>query len=344
MGEPAGIGPDITLRAWLHGRGGELPPFVYIGCPRVLADRAAVLNLDIAIAEVTAPAEAVSVFAHALPVLPQPCLPAHAGKASAKTANAVIKSIQTTVHLALAGEVAAVVTNPIAKSILTQAGFPFPGHTEFLAHLAQEAMGQTARPHPVMMLVSDDLKVVPVTIHIPLAKIPDLLTTDLIFETGIIVANDLASRFNLNRPRIALSGLNPHAGEDGTMGLEESQTIAPAMKRLRDAGIDVSGPWPADSMFHAGARNTYDVALCMYHDQALIPIKTLAFDLAVNTTLGLNFVRTSPDHGTAFDLAGKGTARPFSLIQALKLGASMAGNDPVPGAANPVLDETPHGQ
>ncbi len=344
MGEPAGIGPDITLQAWLYGRGGELPPFVYIGSAQVLADRAALADVDVTISEVSVPAEAVSVFSRALPVLPQPCPPVHVGRASAKTANAVIQSIDTAVHLALAGEVAAVVTNPIAKSVLTQAGFPFPGHTEFLAHLDREATGQAARPHPVMMLVSDDLKVVPVTIHIPLAKIPGLLTTDLIFETGVIVANELVNRFNLSRPRIALSGLNPHAGENGTMGLEENQIISPAMKRLQDAGIDVSGPWPADSMFHAAARNTYDVALCMYHDQALIPIKTLAFDLAVNTTLGLNFVRTSPDHGTAFDLAGKGTARPFSLIQALKLGALMANNDPSPSAANTVRDDTSHEQ
>jgi len=334
MGEPAGIGPDITLMAWLHGRAGELPPFVYVGCPGILSDRAALLDLDINIAEIDAPSEAASVFERALPVLPQKCPPVQAGRASTKTADAVIGSVRAATHLAMAGEVAAVVTNPIAKSVLTRAGFPFPGHTEFLAHLSGEAMPGQQCPRAVMMLVSEELKVVPVTIHVPLAQVPGLLTTDLIVETGTIVAHDLATRFGLARQRIAVSGLNPHAGEDGTMGLEEIDIITPAIDRLQGAGINASGPWPADTMFHQAARLTYDAALCMYHDQALIPIKTLVFDIAVNATLGLNFVRTSPDHGTAFDLAGGGAARPTSLVEALKLAARMVGNAPGPNATD----------
>ncbi len=222
----------------------------------------------------------------------------------------------------MAGEATAVVTNPVAKNVLYSWGFAEPGHTEFLAKLVQEATGKVLRP--VMMLWSPELAVVPVTIHLPLKEIFGQLSSELIVETGRIVARDLSTRFGLPRPRLAIAGLNPHAGEEGTLGEEDRTIVAPAIARLRSDGIDARGPLPADSMFHEQARAAYDVALCMYHDQALIPIKTLAFDHAVNVTLGLPFVRTSPDHGTAFDIAGTGRADPASLIAALRLAERLA--------------------
>jgi 4-hydroxythreonine-4-phosphate dehydrogenase len=215
-----------------------------------------------------------------------------------------------------------VVTNPIAKNVLYSWGFAEPGHTEFLAKLVQEATGKTLRP--VMMLWSPELAVVPVTIHLPLKDIFGQLSTELIVDTGRIVAQDLSTRFGLPRPRLAIAGLNPHAGEEGTLGEEDRNVVAPAVARLKSEGFDARGPIPADSMFHEQARATYDAALCMYHDQALIPIKTLAFDHAVNVTLGLPFVRTSPDHGTAFDIAGTGRADSASLVAALRLAARLA--------------------
>ena len=222
----------------------------------------------------------------------------------------------------MAGAAAAIVTNPVAKNVLYNWGFAEPGHTEFLATLVQEATGKTVRP--VMMLWSPELAVVPVTIHLPLREIFAQLSIGLVVETGRIVARDLAARFRIARPRLAVAGLNPHAGENGALGEEDRTIVAPAVARLVADGIDARGPLPADSLFHAAARATYDVALCMYHDQALIPIKTLAFDHAVNVTLGLPFVRTSPDHGTAFDIAGTGTADPTSLVSALRLAARLA--------------------
>ncbi len=210
--------------------------------------------------------------------------------------------------------------------MLYRAGFPDPGHTEYLARLAHEMMGVVATP--VMMLWCKELAVVPVTIHVPLRTVPDLLTADTIVETGRIVAHDLTQRFGIRTPRLAIAGLNPHAGEDGMIGDEEIRIIRPAIERLAALGIDVRGPLPADTLFHAAARRGYDAALCMYHDQALVPIKTLAFDEAVNVTLGLPFVRTSPDHGTAFDIAGTGRANPESLIASLKLAARLAAHQP----------------
>ena len=230
-------------------------------------------------------------------------------------------SIEMAVQLVTAGEADGLVTNPISKHILYEAGFKHPGHTEFLAALSGPVNGKPA--HPVMMLWSEDLAVVPVTVHIPLSAVAPSLTTELIVRTGRIVARELTLRFGLPHPRLAIAGLNPHAGENGAMGSEDDAVIAPAVAQLRDAGIQAFGPLPADTMFHARARSRYDAALAMYHDQALIPIKTLAFDDAVNITLGLPFVRTSPDHGTAFDIAGKGVARPDSLIAAMKLAARL---------------------
>jgi 4-hydroxythreonine-4-phosphate dehydrogenase len=210
--------------------------------------------------------------------------------------------------------------------VLYRNGFVDPGHTEFLGRLAQEMTGETARA--VMMLWSPELAVVPVTIHLPLREVPERLTTELIVETGRIAARDLQRRFAIPQPRLAIAGLNPHAGEDGTLGDEDLAVVAPAVARLRAEGINATGPLPADSMFHAAARATYDAALCMYHDQALVPIKTLAFDHAVNVTLGLPFVRTSPDHGTAFDIAGSGRANPSSLVAALRLAARLSAARP----------------
>ncbi len=323
LGEPAGIGPDVTLAVWSRRQELGSPAFYVIADPDFLRARAKALGLTVSLAETTQ-AGADDAFARALPVLPlQARVTALPGKPDESSAPAAIGSIRTAVADVLAGRAAAIVTNPIAKSVLYQAGFAHPGHTEFLAQLAEQATGKPA--HPVMMLWSPELVVVPVTIHIPLRAVIDALTTELIVETGRVVARDVAARLGIAKPRLAVAGLNPHAGENGTIGDEDRNIVAPAVARLRVEDIDARGPLSADTMFHAGARATYDVALCMYHDQALIPIKTLAFDRGVNATLGLPFVRTSPDHGTAFDLAGSGRADPGSLIAALKLAARMAG-------------------
>jgi 4-hydroxythreonine-4-phosphate dehydrogenase len=250
---------------------------------------------------------------------------AEPGIPDASSAPAAVASIERAVADVDAGRAAAVVTNPVAKAVLYRGGFAEPGHTEYLAKLAQRHTGASA--HPVMMLWSPELAVVPVTIHLPLREVPQRLTRELLIETGRIVARDLAGRFRLAHPRLVAAGLNPHAGEDGALGPEDRDVVAPAVERLRAEGIDIRGPLPADTLFHAHARSAYDAALCMYHDQALIPIKTLAFDHAVNVTLGLPFVRTSPDHGTAFDIAGTGRASPESLAAALHLAMRLATAD-----------------
>jgi 4-hydroxythreonine-4-phosphate dehydrogenase len=247
---------------------------------------------------------------------------AEPGRPNRSSAPAAIASIRRAVADVIAGAAAAIVTNPVAKNVLYNWGFAEPGQTEFLATLVQETTGKSLRP--VMMLWSPELAVVPVTIHLPLREIFERLSTELIVETGRIVAGDLSRRFRIPRPRLAIAGLNPHAGENGALGEEDRTIVAPAVARLIAEGIDARGPLPADSLFHERARATYDAALCMYHDQALIPIKTLAFDHAVNVTLGLPFVRTSPDHGTAFDIAGTGVADPTSLVAALRLAARLA--------------------
>jgi 4-hydroxythreonine-4-phosphate dehydrogenase len=321
LGEPAGIGPDIALKAWLRRRELQLPAFYLAGDPAFLAARATELGLDVPLAEVRAD-QALKAFADALPVVgtgvAATALPGRPNQSSAPSA---IASIRHAVDDVRAGRAAAVVTNPIAKSVLYDAGFRHPGHTEFLAELAASG---GAVPQPVMMLWSETLAVVPITIHVSLSEAIATLTTDLIVSTAKIVDAALKQRFGLPKPRLAISGLNPHAGEQGGLGDEEQTIIAPAIEILRAAGIDARGPLPADTMFHAAARTTHDCALCMYHDQALIPIKTIAFDDGVNVTLGLPFVRTSPDHGTAFDIAGTGRANPSSLIAALRLAARMA--------------------
>lgn len=324
MGDPAGIGPDISLSAWLGRRDHATAPFLFVGDPSVLAARAAMLGYSVPLRE-TDCAGAMSVFDTALPVLPLACpAPVKPGDATTANAGAVIAAIDTAVQLVTRGEAAAVVTNPIAKAVLYDAGFRFPGHTEYLADLAEKATGQPVLP--VMMLAGPKLRAVPVTIHIPLKEVPGQLTPDLLYRTCTITAADLHNRFGLERPRLAIAGLNPHAGENGALGLEDEVIIRPVVDRLRAEGIDAVGPLPADTMFHDRARATYDVAICMYHDQALIPAKALGFDDSVNVTLGLPFIRTSPDHGTAFGLAGKGIARDDSLRAALDLAATLAAN------------------
>ncbi|GGH21604.1 4-hydroxythreonine-4-phosphate dehydrogenase [Alsobacter metallidurans] len=322
QGDPAGIGPEIALKAWLARDAQGLPPFAIATDSQFLGRIAARLGVTAPLAAVE-PEEAAAAFSTALPVLVG-CAPVDAepGTPSPATAAGTIASIDRAVELVHAGRAAAVVTNPIAKSVLYEAGFRHPGHTEYLAALAARFWGGP-EPRPVMMLWSETLAVVPVTIHIPLSAVPAALTTELIIETAQITARDLRERFGVRNPRLALSGLNPHAGENGALGIEDDAVVRPAVEALRAEGLDVRGPLPADTMFHARARAAYDVAICMYHDQALIPIKALAFDDGVNVTLGLPFVRTSPDHGTAFDIAGTGVARPDSLIAALRLAGRL---------------------
>ncbi|GAB4167782.1 MAG: 4-hydroxythreonine-4-phosphate dehydrogenase PdxA [Thalassobaculales bacterium] len=318
MGDPAGIGGELTLKLWM-ARGSDVPVFCAFDDPDRLNALARKLGWSVPILPISDPAEAPAAFQGGLPVLPVPLArPARAGRPDPENARAVVESIRLAVQAAKADAVAAVVTNPIHKSILHQAGFRYPGHTEYLAHLSGPDT------FPVMMLASPMLRVVPVTIHVPVAEVPGLLTEELIVLTGRITDIALRTDFGIERPRLAVAGLNPHAGEGGSIGREDAETVRPAIEALRAGGIAASGPHPADTLFHADARAGYDVALCMYHDQALIPIKTLDFWGGVNVTLGLPFIRTSPDHGTAFDLAGRGRANPASLAAALRLAARLA--------------------
>lgn len=319
MGEPAGIGGEITLAAW-HRRAQEnLPPFLILDDPDRLRKLASTLELDVTVEEISAPEFANDVFPRALPVIPLK-LPHVVSLGAPDPANAdtVIMAIRMATEFALAGRAAGAVTNPIHKETLVISGFEHPGHTEFLSALT----GGSA----VMMLASPLLRVVPVTVHRALREVPDLLTVDLIVSHGRIVAEALAIDFGINAPRLAVAALNPHAGEGGTFGSEDVEIIAPAVRALTEEGINATGPHPADSLFRAGARENYDAVLCMYHDQALIPLKALDFDRGVNVTLGLPIVRTSPDHGTALDLAGTGQASPLGLVSALTMAATIARN------------------
>lgn len=312
MGDPAGIGGEIAFGAWR--RRDELPAFFVIDDPARLRTIA-----PEPIAAIDAPEDAAGVFHRALPVLPLAlAAPSRPGIPEPANAAATIESIDRAVALARAGRAAGVVTSPIAKKLLQDgAGFAFPGHTEYLAHLGRA-------PRAVMMLAAPGLRVVPVTIHVPLADVPRLLTAALLEETARIVHAALIRDFGIARPRLAVSGLNPHAGEGGAMGREEIEVIAPVLEALRGEGLDVAGPLPADTMFHPAARARYDAALTMFHDQGLVAIKTLDFARGVNVTLGLPFVRTSPDHGTAYDIAGTGRADPTSLVEAIRLAGQMA--------------------
>ncbi|HZP20546.1 MAG TPA: 4-hydroxythreonine-4-phosphate dehydrogenase PdxA [Bauldia sp.] len=326
MGEPGGVGPDVTLAAWAMRERTSLPAFYWLGDPDLLVARARRMGIAAAIERV-APADAEACFPRAIPVVPLDArVTSEAGRLDPGNAAAVIEAIARAVGDIRSGNAAAVVTNPINKKSLYDAGFRYPGHTEFLGTLSAAWTGHPARP--VMMLAGPSLKAVPVTVHIPLHDVPAALSEQLVVETGQILAGDLRRRFAIAQPRIAVAGLNPHAGEGGALGDEEERIVRPAVRALQAAGIAAFGPLSADSMFHPEARAGYDAALCMYHDQALIPAKTLSFDETVNVTLGLAFVRTSPDHGTALDIAGTGRANPSSLTAALKMAAMLVRNDP----------------
>ncbi len=318
-GEPAGIAPEITGLAWSRLRARSQCRFFLLGDGDYWQAR---MGQAIPVQKIENPATAVDIFPHALPVLHRP-LERHPrpGRLEASTASQVIAAIDEAVAMAFDGGVSAIVTNPIQKEALYVAGFRHQGHTDYLAHLARQ------RGHigcEVMMLVAKDLRAIPVTVHIPLAEVPRALTGEAIIAQARVVARDLSRYFAIARPRLAFTGLNPHAGENGKMGTEDRDIIAPALRQLAAEGLDVCGPLPADTAFHAEARSQYDAILCMYHDQALIPVKTLDFHGGVNVSLGLPFIRTSPDHGTALNIAGKGSARPDSLIAAIELASAMA--------------------
>lgn len=321
MGEPSGIGGEISLKAWRARNSSRLPPFFLIDDPERIGTISERLELGVSVQEIAAPADALSVFADRLPVLPL-TLPRRAvpGQPHAENSAAVVGSIRRAVEFALAGEAAAIVTNPIQKKTLYDAGFEHPGHTEFLAELTG------AENPPVMMLACPELRVVPVTVHQSLADAVASLRQDAIVETTRQTFAALTADFGIRRPHITISGLNPHAGEEGTMGREEIEIIRPAVDQLKKQGHSVTGPAPADTLFHQRARQTYDAVICMYHDQALIPLKTIDFRSGVNITLGLPIVRTSPDHGTALEIAGTGVADESSLTAAIRTAAEIADN------------------
>jgi 4-hydroxythreonine-4-phosphate dehydrogenase len=326
MGDPAGIGPDISLTAWQSLAGGNGPCFFVIGDQDVFRKRASLLGGGLRVITIGSTAEAANAFADGLPVLPLdiPSRPVETGIPDPRNALSIVTSIERAVSLVFDGEAAGVVTNPIAKSVLMERGFRHAGHTEFLAELAERHGAGTHTP--VMLMASPRLKVVPVTVHIPLREVAAALTRDRLIEVATIVDGSLRRDFGIANPRIAVCGLNPHAGENGVLGGEEIEVISPAIEALRGQGLIISGPHSADTLFHEAARETYDAVLAMYHDQGLIPFKTMSFEDGVNVTLGLPFVRTSPDHGTAFSLAGTGRANPASFIEALRVAANIAHN------------------
>ena len=313
MGDPAGVGPEITAKAWDTLRNDRQHAFYVIGDPTYFENAQKIVQPD----------EAQSVFKNALPVLPIESAFVESGNPDKSAAPAIINSIETAVRHALNGSAAAVVTNPISKEVLYRAGFEHPGHTEFLGELTKNAEAPYA-PGPMMMLSAKDLRVALVTVHTPLKNVAKNVTQEKIINSAKILDGALKLDFGIRNPRIAMAGLNPHAGENGSIGKEELEVLNPAAQKLREEGINITNAQSADTLFHAEARANYDAALCMYHDQGLIPVKTLDFHGGVNTTLGLSIIRTSPDHGTAFDIAGKGIARADSLIQAIKAARQMA--------------------
>jgi 4-hydroxythreonine-4-phosphate dehydrogenase len=319
MGEPAGVGAEIALKAWMRRDEFLLPPFFLLDDPRRLVRLAENLNWRVDLAEIDAPADAGQAFDQYLPVLPRP-LPGSVlpGAPDPINARAVLAAIEDAAGLVQDGEAAALVTNPINKAVLYAAGFNHPGHTEYLAELA----GPDTKP--VMMLACPGLRAVPVTIHMPLREVVERLNQGEIERVTRITTHALKSDFGIKNPQIVVAGLNPHAGEGGAMGREEIEIIKPAVEVLKSEGIHALGPAPADTLFHERMRQTYDAAICMYHDQALIPIKTIDFHNGVNITLGLPFVRTSPDHGTALEIAGTGVADERSLVAAIQEAAAMA--------------------
>jgi 4-hydroxythreonine-4-phosphate dehydrogenase len=314
LGDPAGIGPEIALRAWAELRDG--PAFFLIGDLGHMTALGARLGLPVR--PIVAPVEGGAAMTEGLPVLDHPLPhPATPGRPDPRNAPAIVAIIARAVAFAQAGAALAVCTNPVAKALLRQgAGFAFPGHTEYLAHLC-------GAERPVMMLAAPALRVVPVTVHVALAEVASALTAELLEATLRVTHRALVADFGIAAPRLAVAGLNPHAGEAGTMGREEIEVIAPVLDRLRAEGMALAGPRSADTLFHPAARATYDAAVCMYHHQALIPLKTIDFDGGVNVTLGLDIVRTSPDHGTAFDIAAELRANPSSLVAALRLAHDM---------------------
>jgi 4-hydroxythreonine-4-phosphate dehydrogenase len=317
-GEPAGAGAEITLKAWSSART-RLSPFFLLDDPERLERLARLIGADVPVRVIDKPEDAADVFERALPVLPITfSTPPAPGKLDPANGGAVIEAIERAVQFTCDEQSSGVVTNPIQKSVLYEAGFKYPGHTEFLAALAGPDVT------PVMMLAAPAIRVVPVTIHIPLKQVPEALTIEMIVTKARTTAEALKRDFGCKAPRLAIAGLNPHAGEDGTIGTEDRDIVAPAVQALRADGIAAFGPLSADTMFHAEARESYDAAICMYHDQALIPIKTLDFWGGVNVTLGLPFIRTSPDHGTALELAGTGRAHADSMIAALTMAGDMA--------------------
>lgn len=319
LGDPAGIGPELIAEAWARRETERLPPFFVVGGSGVMARAAELRGIDMAVVPIDHSSEAPARFPAALPVLGVDDAVYRPGKPAPAGARLALASLTQATSLALSGEAAGIVTGPVAKALLAEVGFTQPGQTEFVA----DACG-VAHEDAVMMLAGPSLRTVPLTIHAALADVPSLLTTELIVRRGRVVAAAMARDFGLPNPRLALTGLNPHAGEGSRFGDEEARVIAPAIERLRAEGIAATGPHPADALFAPHERERFDVALCMYHDQALIPIKTLDFDAGVNVTLGLPIVRTSPDHGTAFAIAGKRIARPGAMIAAIRMAGACA--------------------
>lgn len=322
MGEPAGVGPEVAIKAWLARREAELPAFFWIGGPGVIAERARECGLDIPVSEINMPDQALSCFKDTLPVLALDVPRVFAGGPDADAAAAVLQSIEHAASYCFEGVASAMVTSPIKKSILYDAGFEARGHTDYLEGWAGNAWGQEVKA--LMMLAVPGLRTVPLVVHEPLSAVPGLVTTEGIIDLVVALNRALKDDFGIDVPRIAVAALNPHGGEDGRLGSEEVDAIAPALGHLRQQGLDVSGPFPADSLFHEAARESYDVAVCMYHDQALIPLKTLNFYDGVNITLGLPLVRTSPDHGTALDIASSFKADPRSMIAAIRTAGEIA--------------------
>lgn len=319
IGDPAGVGPELAAAAWALRNTEGLPPFFVVGSARVIAEAAQRRGLDVAVCAVKAPDEVAACFADALPVLDLDDLPYTPGEPCDAGATLALNALAAATGLVRSGAASALVTGPIAKSRLARVGFHHPGQTEFVA----QACGISPE-NAVMMLAGPSLRVVPITVHVALREVPGLLTAELIRNRAAITASALVRDYGIAHPRLAVAGLNPHAGEDGRMGHEDAAIVAPAVALLQAAGIDAFGPLPPDTMFHAEARERYDAAICMYHDQALIPLKALDFDAGVNVTLGLPIVRTSPDHGTAFAIAGTGTARVGPTIAAIRMAGECA--------------------
>lgn len=326
MGEPAGISGEISLMAWQDLRGRDKPhSFFVIDDADRLKALARSTGIDTPVAEIATPEDANALFSKALPVLPHDVpRPVAAGSPDSANGSAVVGSIARAVELCAEGRAGGIVTGPVHKDVLMDGGFKHPGQTELLGELCTGLI-ETA-PQPVMMLTCPGLRVVPVTVHMGLADVPAALSAGRISVVGAIVCGDLKRYFDIETPKVAVAALNPHAGENGRFGREEIDVIAPAIERLQSDGHDVHGPYPADSLFHEEARDKFDAIICMYHDQALIPLKTIDFHHGVNVTLGIPVVRTSPDHGTAFDIAGTGKANPTSMVAAIETAAAMAGN------------------